>query len=105
MTSNKARLDKLNNVLSAKERALLVLRSWKDGTEEEPRWRWTMLAEQTPAFNRYIGLMNAVNRALGPLPAARKGNLSRVNALGRERFVQGRECLPSVESECGRASR
>ena len=63
--SEKVRLYQVVKVLSAKERGLLVLRSWKEGKDEDPSWRATMPPEQTPAFNRYIGLMNAVNRALG----------------------------------------
>ena len=56
-----ARLRKLTTVLSAKERAVLVLRSLKDKTPEDPAWRATMPPEQTPEFNRLIGLVNACN--------------------------------------------
>ena len=59
------RLERLYPELSAKERALLVLQSWKEGQEEDPGWRLTMPPEQVPEFNRYIGLMNGVNRRLG----------------------------------------
>ena len=59
------RLERLNSKLSAKERGLLVLQSSKEGRQEETGWRLTMPPEQVPAFNRYIGLMNGVNRRLG----------------------------------------
>ncbi len=56
-----ARLNKLLPVLSAKERAILVLRSLKDKTPEDPMWRQTMPRDQSPEFNRLIVLMNACN--------------------------------------------
>jgi len=56
-----ARLDRLMPTLKAKERALLVLGSLKDGTPEDPRWRQTMPTNQYAEFNLYIGLMNACN--------------------------------------------
>ena len=63
--SKTRRLERLNSELSAKERALLVLQSWKAGKEEEPGWRFTMPAWQVRDFNRLIGLMNGVNQTLG----------------------------------------
>ena len=60
------RLRNVAGALSAKERALLVLRSWKEGKDEDSSWRWTMPSEQAGDFNHYIGLMNGVNRHLGP---------------------------------------
>src|SRR5712691_7101460 len=56
-----ARLDKLMPVLSARERAILVLRSLKEKTPKEPSWRNTMPREQWAEFNRLIVLMNACN--------------------------------------------
>ena len=56
-----ARLGRLMPVLSARERGILVLRSLKEGTEEDPLWRLTMPPSQVREFNRYIGLMNACN--------------------------------------------
>ncbi len=53
-----ARLNKLMPVLSARERAILVLESWKRGEQEDPKWRTTMPAEQSRQFNRLIELMN-----------------------------------------------
>jgi len=65
VTSRDARLDKLSSTLTARERALLVLRSWKAGQDEDPAWRFTMPEHQVDEFNRLIGLMNGVNRWLG----------------------------------------
>ena len=56
-----ARLNKLMPVLTARERAILVLRSLKDKTPEDPLWRRTMPQEQSKEFNRLIVLMNACN--------------------------------------------
>lgn len=65
MTSRDARLDKLTHTLTARERGLLVLRSWKEGNDEDPAWRATMPEQQVHEFNRLIGLMNGVNTRLG----------------------------------------
>ena len=67
MTSRDTRLDKLADNLTARERALLVLRSWKEGRDEDPAWRWRMPAEQFETFNRYVRLMHGVNYGLFPL--------------------------------------
>jgi hypothetical protein len=56
-----ARLNKLMPVLTARERAILVLRALKDKTPEDPRWRSTMPSDQAKEFNRLIVLMNACN--------------------------------------------
>ena len=56
-----ARLNKVMPALTARERAILVLRSWKEKTPEDPLWRRTMPLEQTTEFNRLIVLMNACN--------------------------------------------
>ncbi len=53
-----ARLNKLMPVLFARERAILVLESWKKGENEDPKWRSTMPSEQSSQFNRLIELMN-----------------------------------------------
>ena len=62
-----ARLSRLSSALSAKERAVLVLGSLKEKTPEDPAWRHTMPQDQVREFNRYIGLMNVVNRELAIL--------------------------------------
>jgi hypothetical protein len=67
VTGRDNRLDRLSSSLTAKERALLVLRSWKEGKEEEPSWRWAMPNDQAREFNRLIELMNGVNVRLRPL--------------------------------------
>jgi hypothetical protein len=56
-----ARLNKLMPALTAKERAILILRALKDRTAENPLWRSTMPAHQVDEFNRLIVLMNACN--------------------------------------------
>ena len=52
------RLDKLYPALTAKERALLVLRAWKQDEEEDRRVRLTIPDGQVNEFNRFIDLMN-----------------------------------------------
>ena len=64
------RLNRLAPVLTAQERAILVLESWKDGKSEDPSWRRSMPPDQAHAFNRYIELMNQANRVLGHVIAA-----------------------------------
>jgi hypothetical protein len=49
-----ARLGKLMPALSAQERAILILRSLKEKTPEDPLWRSTMPREQAAEFNRLI---------------------------------------------------
>jgi hypothetical protein len=63
--SGSQRLDRLYPALTAKERALLVLRAWKSDEEEDAQVRRTMPQSQTLDFNHYIHLMNAANRDLG----------------------------------------
>jgi hypothetical protein len=55
------RLDKLTPALTAKERAILILRACKEGVPEDPLIRSQMPPGQALEFNRYIGLMNGVN--------------------------------------------
>ena len=59
------RLARLSPALTAQERAILILQSWKEGKPEDPAWRRAMPPAQAPAFNHYIDLMNAANRFLG----------------------------------------
>jgi hypothetical protein len=58
------RLDRLTPVLTARERAILVLGAWKDRTPEDPAWRSTMPPSQVPEFNRLVALMNVANGTL-----------------------------------------
>jgi hypothetical protein len=55
------RLDKLTPALTAKERAVLILRAWKEGAPEDPLIRSSMPPGQALEFNHYIGLMNGAN--------------------------------------------
>jgi hypothetical protein len=59
------RADKLFPALTARERAVLVLRAWKEGGREDRQVRATMPLGQAAEFNRYIDLMNAANEGLG----------------------------------------
>jgi hypothetical protein len=63
--SGNQRLDRLYPALTAKERALLVLRAWKADQEEDVAVRRTMPADQGRDFNHYIHLMNAANLDAG----------------------------------------
>ena len=56
-----SRLNKLMPALTAKERAILILRSFREQTPEDPHWRSTMPLEQSSQINQYICLMNACN--------------------------------------------
>lgn len=56
-----ARLKRLVPNLSARERAVLVLRALKQDTPEDPLWRRTMPPDQVAEFNRLVGLINATN--------------------------------------------
>jgi hypothetical protein len=71
--SGNQRLDRLYPALTAKDRALLVLRAWKADQEEDVAVRLTMPQSQAHEFNHYIHLMNAANRDLGMYIAALKG--------------------------------
>ena len=57
----KSRLQRLAPGLTARERAILVLRSMKDKTPEDPAWRNSMPTNQASEFSRLIVLMNACN--------------------------------------------
>ena len=59
------RLNRLAPALTAQERAILVLESWKDERPEDPAWRKYMPQEQNRAFSYYIELMNRANLVLG----------------------------------------
>jgi len=59
------RLDKLYPALSAEERAVLVLKAWKEDKEPDPAVRYSMPHTQAREYNRLIDLMNAANFQLG----------------------------------------
>jgi hypothetical protein len=71
--SGNQRLDRLYPALTAKERALLILRAWKADQEEDVAVRRTMPADQGLEFNHYIHLMNAANGGLALYVAALNG--------------------------------
>lgn len=62
-----SRLDHLYSGLTALERAKLVMKTWHDGTREDPAWRMTMPPRQGPAFNGHIYTMNAANLYLAQM--------------------------------------
>jgi hypothetical protein len=65
MSALDGRLDKLMPALSAKERFLLELQSYKEGEKPNSAVRKTTPDDQTAEFNYYIRLFNKVNRKLG----------------------------------------
>lgn len=69
MRTNHGRLDRLHDRLTARERAKLVLRAWKQGKDEDPWVTLTMPDHQAREYNRLITLMNGVNIRLGALIA------------------------------------
>ena len=71
--SGNQRLDRLYPALTAKERALLVLRAWKADQEEDAAVRLTMPQSQARDFNHYVNLMNAANGGLALYVAALNG--------------------------------
>ena len=58
MRISDGRIDRLYPALTAKERALLVLRAWKQDEKEDRGVRLTMPDSQISEFNRLIDLMN-----------------------------------------------
>lgn len=64
--TNRGRMKKLYPGLTALERALLVLKAWKQSIDEDPQLRHAMPAYQVREFNRYVDLMNGANTYLGP---------------------------------------
>ncbi len=67
MRNSDRRISKLAEQFTARERAVLVLRSWKEGRDEDPSWRRSMPEGQAWEFNGLIDLMNGVNNGLMPL--------------------------------------
>jgi len=75
------RADKLFSALSAKERALLVLRAWKEGGEEDREVRATTPVNQIDKFNHYIDLMNSVNERLGHYLLVLRANVEQLGLI------------------------
>jgi hypothetical protein len=67
MSGSKKRLDRLLPGLSAKERAILMLRDFKAEKPQDRTLLHTAPDTQAPALNRLIGLMNAANGDLAHL--------------------------------------
>jgi hypothetical protein len=64
MTSDK-RLNRVFPELTAKERALLILRAMKAGADEDPWVRATIPYRQAAEFNRLIEIINTMNTEMG----------------------------------------
>jgi hypothetical protein len=77
MSSTDKRLDRLLPALSAKERAILMLRDSKAGRPQDRQLLTTAPDRQTSELNRLIGLMNAAN-----------GDLAHLIVIIRERVRQ-----------------
>jgi hypothetical protein len=75
------RTDSLFSALSAKERAVLVLRAWKEGSEEDRQVRAMMPLNQVDSFNHYIELMNSVNERLGHYLLVLRANVEQLGLI------------------------
>ena len=78
MTGINTRLDNIMAALSARERAVLILGSFKDKAPEDPKWRNTMPADQSPELHRLIGLVNACGVQLAFLITSLKGEVEKL---------------------------
>ncbi len=72
------RLSRLMPALSARERAALIVRAFKDDEPENPAWRRTMPRDQADEFRRLIGLENAVASPLSSLIASLKKEVEKM---------------------------
>jgi hypothetical protein len=75
------RTDRLFSALTAKERAQVVLRAWKDGGEEDRQVRSTTPNSQVAEFNRLIEVMNGVNQRLGPYLLLLRANVEKLGLI------------------------
>ncbi len=78
VTSIDARLTKLMPALSARERAVLILGSFKNKTLEDPKWRNTMPPDQSAELSRLIGLINACGVQLAHLITFLEGEVEKL---------------------------
>jgi hypothetical protein len=69
MSDQGRRVGKMYSALTARERALLILRAIKEDGEPDQMVRFTLPDEQRQEFNHYIFLMNGVNCDLGMFTA------------------------------------
>ena len=60
-----ARMKQVWKGLTARQRAILLLRSWKVGEVEDELVRDTMPRRQEGQFSHYVGMVGKVNRSLG----------------------------------------
>lgn len=60
-------LNRIFQSVTARERATLILRAWKNKIPEDPLWRQAMPPDQREEFNRLISLMNVANGQLSHL--------------------------------------
>ena len=65
MSDLEQRLERLAEKLTAKERALLVLRAFKEERRQDPVWRRTMPEEQVEEFGGYLRRICGLNGELG----------------------------------------
>ena len=72
------RLSRLMPALSARERAALAVRAFKNDEPEDPAWRRTMPRDQVDEFGRLIGLENAVASPLSSLIASLKKEVEKM---------------------------
>jgi len=79
MTMLAARLGRAVAALSAKERAILVLRAHNQGSDEDPAVRDSMPAEQAGEFKRYLALIFAANLEMGALCYVIAGHAERLS--------------------------
>jgi len=77
MSATDRRLDRLLPALTAQERAILMLRDFKAEKPQDRQLLNTAPNHQTPALNRFVGLMNAAN-----------GDLAHVIVIIRERALK-----------------
>jgi hypothetical protein len=77
MSGTDRRLDRLLPALSAKERAILMLRDYKAEKPQDRQLLNTAPEAQTIALNHLVGLMNAAN-----------GDLAHVIVIIRDRVLQ-----------------
>lgn len=79
MSDQGRRVGKMLSILTARERALLILRAIKEDGEVDPAVRFTMPYEQVQEFNHYIFLMNGVNCDLGTFTAYLSAMVGQLN--------------------------
>ena len=75
------RTDKLFSALSAKERAVMVLRAWKAGREPDPQIKATMPNDQITEYNGLIDLMNEVHGTVSPFVLLIRAHVEQLGML------------------------